>query len=107
MAEALPAISRPNGKPYRPRELVACAVTDTAYDELAGVVVLGTHDPGTAQALADNYVQWQLGSRHRAVDPVLVWWRDGFSGGSRAWVTDEIHGRAGVWFREIVEVPRA
>ena len=95
-------IQRPDGKPYRPRKLVACAVTDDD-DMLCGVMVLGTHDPGRAQPLADSYAVWQLGSRHVAVDPVTGWWRDGFESGRRCWVADEVHGRAGVWFREIVE----
>ena len=95
-------IQRPDGKPYRPRKLAAYAVTDDG-DMLAGVMVLGTHDPGRAQPLADGYAVWQLGSGHVAVDPVTGWWRDGFGYGHRCWVTDEVRGRAGVWFREIVE----
>ena len=95
-------IERPDGKPYRPRKLAAYAVTDPD-DMLSGVMVLGTHDPGRAQPLADGYATWQLGSGHTAVDPVTGWWRDGFECGRRRWVADEVHGRAGVLFREIVE----
>lgn len=98
---SLAVITRPSGKPYRPRKFTACAVTDD--DELSGVVVLGTHDPGVAQPLADQYITWQLGSSYCAAGPVTVWWRDGFECGERRWVSDEIRGRAGVWFREIVE----
>ena len=46
-------IQRPDGKPYRPRKLAAYAVTDPD-DMLSGVMVLGTHDPGRAQPLADR-----------------------------------------------------
>jgi hypothetical protein len=99
-------IERPNGKPYRPRRITANAVTDE--DELlAGVMVLGTHDPGRAQPLADGYAVWRLGSGHVAVDPVTGWWRNGYSSGRLCWVTDEEHGRAGVWFREVVETSTA
>jgi len=97
------AIARPDGTPYRPRRVTANAVNDE--DELlSGVMVLGTHDLGRAQPLADDYVTWQLGAGYVAVDPVAGWWRDGYSSGRRCWVPDEKHGRAGVWFREITEV---
>ena len=95
-------IERPNGKPYRPRRVTANAVTDED-DLLSGVIVLGTHDPGRAQPLADGYAVWQLGSGHVAADPVTGWWRNGYSSGCLCWISDEEHGRAGVWFREIVE----
>lgn len=97
-----PPVQRQDGRWYRPRKLVACAVTED--EELAGVVVLGTHSPRAAQALADSYAAWQLGSSYRAADPANVWWRNGYDGTGRGWVTDETHGRAGVWFRQIVEV---
>jgi hypothetical protein len=99
---AEPAIKRPDGTIYRPRKITANAVTDE--DEiLCGVVVFGTHDIARAQPLADSYVAWQLDGRMSAVDPRTVWWRDGFACGQRSWLTDEKHGRAGVWFRDIVE----
>jgi hypothetical protein len=95
-------ITRPNGKPYRPRKLVAYAVTDE--DEiLSGAVVFGTHDPARARDLADELVSRDLGSEYVPVDPVAVWWRDGFDSGRHCWITDEEHGRAGVWFREVAE----
>ena len=96
------AITRPNGKTYRPRKLTANAVTDDD-DLLSGVLVLGTHEPGRAQPLADDYAVWQLGPDSRAVNPVTGWWRNGYSSGRLCWISDEEHGRAGVWFREIVE----
>jgi len=97
-----PPIVRPDGTLYRPRKITANAVTDE--DEiLCGVVVFGTHDITRAQPLADGYVAWQLDSRMVAVDPCTVWWRDAFEGGRRCWLTDEKHGRGGVFFREVVE----
>jgi hypothetical protein len=98
----LPVITRPNGKPYRPRKVTAYAVTDK--DEITvGVIVFGTHDAGRAQELADQIARWDIGGNYTAVDPVAVWWADRFECGQRVWVTDEEHGRGGIWFREIVE----
>jgi hypothetical protein len=97
----LPAIERPNGKLYRPRKLVACPVSDQ-YDEIAAVVVFGTHDPDRAQALADSLARRDVDSGYVAANPGRVWWRDGFECGQRTWAVDDEHGRAGVLF-EIVE----
>jgi hypothetical protein len=98
----LPVITRPNGKPYQPRKVTAYAVTDD--DEITvGVIVFGTHDPARAQELADQIARWDIGGNYTAVDPVAVWWDDRFECGRRVWVTDEEHGRGGIWFREIVE----
>ena len=93
------AIVRPNGKLYRPRRVTACAVGED--DE--GVLVLGTHDLARAQFLADEMAEYVAGSGFAAVDPWLGWFRDGYRNGRREWVTDEVRGRAGVCFREIVE----
>jgi hypothetical protein len=95
-------IQRPNGKPYRPRRVTANAIADEDQI-LCGVMVLGTHDQIWAQPIADEYASWQLGEGCRAAAPLPGWYRDGFEGGRRCWVTDEARGRAGVWFREIVE----
>lgn len=95
-------ITRPNGKPYRPRAFITHPVAEE--DEwLSGVIVFGTHEIGRAQPFADEYVQWQLGAEYAAEDPVTGWWRDGMDGGQRRWVTDKDHGRAGVYFRKIIE----
>jgi hypothetical protein len=99
---ALEAIERPNGALYRPRHLSANAVVDEDQI-LSGVIVLGTHDVAAAAPLADEYAQWQLGASAKAIDPLPGWYRDGFEGGARRWITDEVRGRAGVWFREIAE----
>ena len=95
-------IQRPDGRPYRARKLVAYSVTDE--DEIvAGAVVFGTHDPQRAQSLAQEVIDRDLGGGYMPADPSLVWWRDGFVGGHRSWVTDEKRGRAAVWFRQIHE----
>lgn len=98
------SMTRPNGKPYRARSVTANAVADEDGD-LCGVIVLGTHDIARAQPLATDYARWQLGEGFKAASPLTGWYRDGFEGGRRRWITDEVRGRAGVWFREIVEVP--
>ena len=98
----LAPVKRPDGRMYRPRNVEAHAVADA--DEITtGVVVLGTRDVARAQKLADAYIAWQVDARQVAADPCGVWWRDSFASGHRQWVTDERHGRAGIWFREIVE----
>jgi hypothetical protein len=98
------AIQRPNGKFYRPRKVIAACVVD-ADEIIAGVMILGTHDLDRAQPLADQYAAWQLDSGYAAARPLPGWYREGFAGGQLRWITDEVHGRAGVWFQEIVEVP--
>ena len=101
-AQAGDTVTRPDGRIYKSRKVVAHAVVDD--DELlSGVMVLGTHDIGRVQELADSYAVWQLGKGHVAVEPQTGWWRDGFECGRRRWVRDPEAGRAGVWFREIVE----
>lgn len=95
-------IARPDGSLYRPRKVIAYFVVDG--DEIpCGVIVLGTHRLdesifGLAAALCRD---WGRGAA--AADPVPVWWRDSFVSGRRCWVDDPGHGRAGIWFREIVE----
>jgi hypothetical protein len=97
-------VTRPDGRIYRPRKIVACAVADE--DELlSGVVVLGTHDAGRAQPLADAYACWQLGTGYVATDPETGWFREGYEAGRPMWVRDENKGRAGVFFHGIAEVP--
>ena len=103
----LDVITRPNGKPYRPRKVIAYGVYDP--DECPeSVVVLGTHDVVRAQALATTFVKHDLlDSSYAPAGPCTVWWRDGMEYGRRVWLNDAEHGRAGVWFRELVEDPRA
>lgn len=102
MPKLLLPIERPSGSLYRPRKLVAYSVTDD--DELvAGAVVFGTHDADQALPLAQEVIDRELGREYVPIEPCKVWWRDGFESGRRAWITDEEHGRAGVWFRDLAE----
>jgi hypothetical protein len=96
------AIARPDGRLYRPRKVAGYAVNDE--DGLVcGIMILGTHDVDRAKLLADSSAASWVDYGHVAAHPVTGWWRDGFSGGRRCWVDDPVSGRAGVWFREIVE----
>jgi hypothetical protein len=92
-------VQRPNGKPYRPRRVIAQAVGE----DNEGVIVLGTHDLARAQVLADRLARQIAGPEYTAADPEAGWWRDGLEGGERRWVWDEVNGRAAVLFRDIVE----
>lgn len=95
-------ITRPDGRIYRSRKVIAHTVVDE--DEIVcGVMVLGTHDVGRAQPLADRLAADAVGRGFVAVGPETGWWRDGFESGRRRWVRDPEGGRAAVWFREIVE----
>lgn len=100
----LPVITRPNGKPYRPRKISGRGLTDEDGC-LTGVVILGIHDIDRAQPLALKYVQWQLDAGYAPARPTLVWWREAIERGDIRWYDDAEHGRAGVWFQDIVEVP--
>ncbi len=95
-------ITRPNGKPYRPRKVVTEGIVDDDGVE-CGVVVLGTHDIDRAQVLANEYVARHVDSCDVAAGPEPGWYRLGVSSGTFRWVSDEEHGRAGVLFRQIVE----
>ena len=101
--KTLEPIERPNGELYRPRKIVAYVVGE----EDEGVIVLGTHDRELAQEMADTMARYVAGGGYVAGDWVTGWYRDGFECGNRAWVTDEARGRAGVYFREIVEMAPA
>lgn len=96
------AITRPNGKLYRPRKVTANAVVDED-EALCGVIVLGTHDVDRAARLAAEYARWQLGAGYTAAGPLAGWFREGYESGHLRWLDDSERGRAGVWFREIVE----
>jgi hypothetical protein len=104
MPTLLLPITRPDGRVYCPRKVIACAVGDED-GILAGVVVLGIHDVERAAKLAQDYVDWQLGEGYAPAQPECGWYRDAFEGGERRWIRDEVRGRAGVMFREIVERP--
>lgn len=92
-------ITRPNGKVYRPRKLVAHAWEDP-WDYTgaqSGVVVLGSNDVARVSEFAVemcNY--WFLG--YYAVNPRTGWYRLGYQSGELRWLIDEECGRAGVFF---------
>ena len=97
-------VTRPDGRVYRPRKIIAYAVA--GEDELlSGVMVLGTHDVERARVLADRYAAWQLGEDCTAASPQAGWYREGYEAGRPMWLRDEKKGRAGVWFRDIAERP--
>jgi hypothetical protein len=100
--DELAVITRPDGRVYRPRKIVACAVADDE-DFLAGVCVLGTHDLAVAQLRADGYAEWQLGRGSAALDPETGWFREGYENGQPMWIRDPVKGRAGVMFHKIRE----
>ena len=95
-------ITRPNGRPYRPRKVVAREVAD-AEEMTSGVMVLGTHDIERARKLADKCAAAWVDGGYVAAEPEAGWFREGYEYGRPMWLRDEVHGRAGVWFREIVE----
>lgn len=95
-------IVRPNGKLYRPLQVLGHGVLDD-NEELTAILVTGTHDIGRAQKLANQCVAWWIDPGYVAVKPEAGWWRDGFACGRRSWIYDDVRGRAGVTFREIVE----
>lgn len=97
-------ITRPDGRVYRARKVTAYPFA-SGDDWITGVLVIGTHDVGRARALAEQVVLRDVGRGYAAVDPETGWWHDGFQGGERIWIHDPVRGRAGVMFRDIVEVP--
>lgn len=99
---ALVPVTRPDGRVYRPRKIVAWPVVD-GDEIIIAVIIAGTHDLGVAQKLADQYAAWQLGTGTVAVSPETGWFRDGYEGGGRQWIDDPVYGRAGIMFRELVE----
>lgn len=106
--DGLPAIMRPDGRPYRPRKIVAHSwENDTVHDWSAGAVVLGTHDVERARVLADSSIKVWFGSEFSAVEPEVGWYRLGYEYGDQVWTEDERRGRAGVWFtaKEVVDEP--
>jgi len=100
---ALPPVRRPYGGFYRPRKLTVVVLDEYGDEEDGGIAVFGTHNEDVAGLLADEAAVRLEGAAWHAADPVRVWWRDGYSGGRRCWVTDELAGRAGVLFRRIEE----
>lgn len=96
--ERLPVITRPNGKPYQPRKVVAHSWDNQDYQTGdCGAVVLGTHDVDRARALAEPACRDWFGTQY-AICPEVGWFVNGFQGGRRMWIRDEVRGAAGVMF---------
>lgn len=92
-----PLLTRPNGKPYRPRSEVRVE-NYTTTDDMTAVVVIGTHDVDRATELARERWEWDN-------DPPLPagvrrWWRLVPWGGhgDGTWIDDEVRGRPVVTF---------
>ncbi len=101
----LEPVQRPDGRMYRPRKVIAYPVAD-ADEMTSGVVVLGTHDVERARKLADSCAAAWVDAGYVVAEPEVWWFREGFDAGRPMWLRDEVKGRAGVMFHEIVEDPR-
>lgn len=101
---AAEVIVRPNGKPYRPRSTDLLAVEWENDDgrsagDRYGVIVFGTLDPDRARPVAEEAARHGfLGPSGVVLDGRPGWLRDGFVGGVRLWVHDEVRGRPCVTF---------
>ncbi len=95
-------VTRPNGKPYRPRtnSLRAQAWENHGHDERAGVIVFGTLNPDEARSLAQESAAYWYGDAdcNQLTDPGPGWYRDGFVNGERTWIQDAERGAPGVMF---------
>jgi len=107
-AGPLEPITRPNGKTYRPRKVVAHRwENDDDWYEGCGVLVLGTHDIERARKLATECCEYWF-SMPYAVKPQPGWYRLGYAGastGDPTWLHDEVRGRAGVMFTASDDLP--
>lgn len=96
--ERPPPVVRPDGRVYRPRRLV---VQEWEDDWESGVLVLGTHDVVRARALALGVCHRDHGPESTALFVATGWYRDGYAYGERAWIHDDVRGRAGVKFEVV------
>ena len=93
----LPAIERPNGKPYRPRKISARVLSDEDGND-SSVLVTGTHDIGRALALAREVAHQYVGRDCEPSGPHQGWWRETIRRHEPYWEWDEVRGAAGVMF---------
>lgn len=100
--DQLVPVTRPDGRVYRPRKIIAYPVAD-ADEMTSGVMVLGTHDTERARVLADRCAAAWVDGGYVAAEPETGWFREGYEAGRLMWLRDEEKGRAGVWWRSIVE----
>lgn len=99
MSDKTDVITRPNGKPYRPRSSGLRAHAWEGEDD-GGVIVFGTLDPDRARPLAAEVCAHWYGMPV-VLDPAPGWYRDGFEYGERRWIRDEERGAPGVMFRAV------
>lgn len=98
---ALPPITRPNGKPYRPRRLrVVGWDADKRDGTVWRVAVLGTHDIAVAREHAPQGYHCPY-----LINPELGWVRLGMCHGEPTWLHDEVRGAACVIFDESDDPP--
>lgn len=102
MAHLAEALTRPNGKLYRPRYTFLRARSwdnDHLGRDGCGVIVFGTLNPERARSFAHVMCrQWfELPVADRPA-PEAGWWRDTFRWGERTWAYDELRGAPGVLF---------
>lgn len=103
MAETLPPIERPNGKPYRPRSVRVDYMDDDGnpfQDYPYKTVVLGTHDVDAARARAQTGRVCEY-----LINPRADWLRLGYESGQLCWIRDEVRGAACVIFDESDDPP--
>lgn len=99
-------ITRPDGRPYRPRKPgLRAHAWETGDDQ--GVIVFGTLAPAEAEAFALAVSAYWYGSGGAVVDPHPGWFRDRFRWGERRWERDEVTGSPGVMFTWVDAMPGA
>ncbi|MFJ1539196.1 hypothetical protein ACIODS_11705 [Micromonospora chalcea] len=91
------ALTRPNGKTYRPRKPGLRAHSWRNDDDTCGVIVFGTLDPERAHAFAVEMCRYWHGLPE-AVDPKPWWYRQTFISGELTWTEDAERGAPGVMF---------
>lgn len=90
-------ITRPSGKPYRPRKPGLRAHSWQNPDDDCGVIVFGTLDPDRAHSFAVEMCRHWHGLPE-AISPEPGWWRQTFVDGELRWVYDAVRGAPGVMF---------
>lgn len=97
-------ITRPDGRPYRPRK-PGLRARAWENDDEQGVIVFGTLDSAAASQFALESAAYWYGGGGSVVDPEPDWFRDCFRGGERRWERDEHRGAPGVRFTWIDTMP--
>jgi hypothetical protein len=94
-------VTRPNGRTYRPRQVVVQPwENDDAWSEWSGgVYVLGTHDIEATRPVAHRAIKSHHDNTMIATRPERCWVRLGYADGDLCWVHDDVRGRAAVCWR--------